>query len=401
MLTRGAVFRREIHHKTGGYSVYKGENIVACDLINEPVLREIDAARMSDPSLWQYKHLLPNSGYAFQQISLNLTATRFCPQEHLFLDTATLFLPSPRYQAVPFDFLVLATPYQWLFAVSQREGVIQKQFSHIYPRTIARLPWSDEILQHAKRLGTLREEYRMACARLYRAKDTLLTELRRVPTQSIMEIAKRHSTLAFRFPDSKDARKNAAWRRYTFSGNMLEYFDVNDAQVFEALSIIIPMLDLHDADKSKILNIEIPTTPQGLKEWHALAQRAEHTEPDKERRVALNELDSIVTKALGLTKKNLAFMRADLDKDPLFSRLKPAEPFSKKSARRGFLSGLDKAQRYTSPSDGTPAGGRASRGAGGRSPQPSRTMSGMAYDTDDLFYSVENNEPQGADSENA
>jgi len=56
MIRMGAAFRGEIHEaEKEGMDVFKGENIVACQLEGEPVNRNIDVNRMDDASLWRLR----------------------------------------------------------------------------------------------------------------------------------------------------------------------------------------------------------------------------------------------------------------------------------------------------------------------------------------------------------
>ena len=59
----------------------------------------------------------------------------------------------------------------------------------------------------------------------------------------------------------------------------------------------------------------------------------------------LKRLDDIVSEALGLTTKELKFMRDDLQTDPLFSRMEARFPFQAKTVR-GLLAQLTGADRY-------------------------------------------------------
>jgi hypothetical protein len=342
MLTMGAAFRGRAPVVATGYSVYKGENISACQLVEPPVREHIDIQHVDDPSLWSYPDILPAIGYAFQGISINLTACRFNPRQKVFLNTATLFFPAEAVEAVPFDFLVLSSMYQWLFAVSQREGVIAKGWSHVYPRTISRLPWSDRILEYAGEMETCRNDYLEACRQL---NQVLLEQLVAVtPLENLQERAERIDRMEMRWP-ANPIPDGEGWHRYSLFSGMFDYFYINDQEAFEMLEIILPVLGIDSVDQRAILLARIPSTPDGVEHWRAIMAGEDRIQAQAAKTVAIDRLDSMVATAFGLSEEDTAFIRQDLSNNSLFSRLRPTEPYSAHRLR-GLWSGLDRPDRY-------------------------------------------------------
>ena len=189
MIRMGAAFRGEIHQaEQGGMDVFKGENIVACQLEGDPVHRNIDVNRMDDASLWRFADLLPQRGFAFHRISTALTAAPFEPAKCVLLNTATLFFPAARLKDFPFDFLVLSRLYQYFFGLSQREAILFRARCNVYPTTLRRLPWSNKLAGQQAKLVKLRAEFLAACENLHRGEPVLLAKLEAAAHTTLKEI---------------------------------------------------------------------------------------------------------------------------------------------------------------------------------------------------------------------
>ncbi len=346
MIGRGAVFRRKVKYIDNGMPVYKGENISSCRVVEPPVERNIDVLAMDDPSFWRFPLILPEVGYAFQNISLNLTAALFNPRESVFLDTTTLFFPVKELEGFPFDFLILSSVYQWYFAMSQREAAVSLLWSHIYPRTVYRLPWNDKLIEYTERLHALRNNYLNSC---YQTNQVSLEQLYSIsPLETLEERAQRNQTLKIRW--SKLAENDTiieseleTWHRYYF--DLFDYFDVNDEQTYRMLAIILPVLKVTTADPSTILTVKLPSTAEGEKVWNELSSGAIRSNAEKVKKESLEKLDAIVAEAFGLTEEEEEFIKKDLETDPFLKKLKPIEPYTQRNLR-GFLSGLDSPDRY-------------------------------------------------------
>lgn len=341
MLGMGGAFRGQ-KYKTNskeGCNVYKGENILACQVIGPPAEENIDISKMDDPSFWKFTSVLPSVGFAFQQISLNLTAAKFNPHRQVFLNTATLFFPSKDVEQVPFDFLVLSSVYQWYFAVSQREGIIQKHYAHIYPRTIERLPWSEKISNYTDTINILRNKYLNACKE---SNKVVLNQLWQVPLESLRERAEKNKNLMILWLDSPQSDQH--WFRYSFEDDY-EFFYINDQKTYELLKILLPLIGINEANREEILKIKLPATSEGEAVWHKISSGKIKKEADNNKRKAIEELDNIIGKAFNLSEEEVEFIQSDLTNDSLFKKLKPKEPFSQKNIR-GLLSGLNKSNRY-------------------------------------------------------
>lgn len=343
MLGMGAAFRRRRFHRPDGLPVYKGEHILACQLLAErPADQGIDMQSMDDPSFWRFPDILPEISFAFQRISLNLTACCFNPRREAFLNTATLFFPDDQLKRFPFDFLVLSSLFQWYFAIALRAGAVECLWSDVYPRTVARLPWTEELAKKAPRLNALRKKYLEACRYL---NQDLLRQLydESIQMETLQERAMRQPHIEIRWPDGR-TEEGSNWYRYSFD-SLFDFFEINDRETYELLCIILPLLGISTADRGKILQIRLPATPEGVEKWKRVAEGAERIKCETEKEEVLAELDEIVVDAFGLRLEERKLIEKDLKKDPLLKRLRPIEPYTARQLR-GFWRGLDQSDRY-------------------------------------------------------
>ncbi len=341
MLRRGAVFRRRISIVDVGYPVYKGEHLMSCQIVGQPVLEHVDIQNVSDPSLWRFPDILPDIGYAFQRISLNLTACLFNPREKAFLDTAVIFIPDERV-SVPFDFLVLSSVYRWFYAVSQRVGVLAKSLrADIYSDTIERLPWSDRLLAYSDELRACREIYIEACRQTNQVLPEQFAAVE--PLETLQKIANNNAAIEMRW-SAISQPEGRGWHKYQFS-SIFEYFYINDPEIFRMLDIILPVLGVDEANRDSILSIKLPTTPEGIARWDDIHAGGARIGAEGEKAAAISRLDEIVSEALNIPAADMEFIRQDLANDNLFRRLRPAEPYSARRLR-GLWDGLDSHDRY-------------------------------------------------------
>ena len=158
MLGMGAAERRQSKMAANGEGLdfYKGENVTACLVEGAPAKEKILPDSLNDSSFWRYRDILPEVGYAFLQISLGITAAPFNPHERAFLNTATLLFPNEEWRDFPLDIALVSRVYQYYYALCLREGTLNSWRSHLYPRTLQRIPFPPGLLKKAKDLQKLR-----------------------------------------------------------------------------------------------------------------------------------------------------------------------------------------------------------------------------------------------------
>lgn len=343
---RGAVFRNRRGTRPQGYTVYKGENVTPCRLDGEPAERDIDPNAISDASLWKFPDSLPPIGYAAKQIALNLVVAPFDSRTTMLLDTAAVWFPEPRVSAVPIDFLVCSSIYQWVFAVAQREGVIQDAFSHVYPGTIERLPWSDGFIARAPELTALRSTYLDAAERVAQGREGLAERLAELDTETLADRVKRDESLSLRWPEAGVALDDETqWTRVQLGDEPFAYVDVSDPATAAELQRIIAIDPEPPTAARDVLRLRLPK-PESRADYDAAIADFLRGRAREEMLAALADLDVIVADVFGLSVAELAFVRDDLSTDPLFSLLRPGHPFEQRTFR-GLLENLARADRYS------------------------------------------------------
>ncbi len=339
MIGRGMVFRRQKH--PGNWKIYKGENILPCQFIDQPVETNIDVTRVSDPSFWRFPSVLPESAFAFQQICLLPNACRFNPQKHAFLDTTTLFFPERELANFPFDFLVLASIYRFYYLYCLREGIISDAFSHIYPRTLKKFPWSPKLKAYEEKLQMLREQYLQTCKVTNLDVAELVQE--KVPLKTLEEIGLARKDLKMRFSELGDEME-PGWP--TIRTSLFEWVQINDAKIAELLKEAMNVYGLQDLRMNEVLKLEIPDPydTRALVSWKEIVQGNMFNKASQKKEEVLQSLDEIAYDAFDLDQELRKILEQEKQKG-LMKLFKPYEPYSARKLR-GLLKGLDSAERY-------------------------------------------------------
>jgi hypothetical protein len=348
LITWGAAFRNQRGTIQNGYTVYKGENITPCQLDGDPVARNIDPSAISDASIWRFPDSLPPVAYAFRRIALNLIAAPVETRTTMVLNTASVWVPEDRVAMVPVDFLVCSTVYQWIFAVAQREGVIQDAFANVYPSTVERLPWSDVFVGQSDELIRIRLEYLSACDRVARGLEGLAETLAALDTETVAERIRRDPTLSLKWSDVATHTADddsTTWTRVQLGADLFHFVDVSDAATAGEIARILAVDPNQPAAQRDILRLRLPKS--GSVEKYETAINDFLNGRDKQDvAAAIDKLDQLVADAFSLTPDDIAFMRRDLTTDPLFKLLHPGHPFEQRTFR-GLLENLARADRYT------------------------------------------------------
>ena len=356
MIRMGAAFRGEVHEiKQGGMDVFKGENIVACQLEGNPVNQNIDVNKMDDASLWRFADILPQIGFAFHRISTALTCAPFAPKDCVILNTATLFFPRAELAKYPFDFLVLSRLYQFLFAFSQREAILFRARCNVYPSTIRRLPWSDKLAEHQNDLLKLRGEFLTACENLHRRKEVLREKLETSPHTTLKEIVTDAAKARVEWSEELLAGKTVkigAPVIYERDGlfviqpadDLLHWIAINDETIARCFLEGLKLQAEESLSRNVMTTLSIPK-PAALKPW--LKTVAEFDEENYEKSLdgILDKLDKIVAKAFKIPVTEVAFIKSEFQTDPMLRRVKPNLPFT---SRRlvGLRKNLAASDRY-------------------------------------------------------
>jgi len=278
MIRMGAAFRGQVHEaEKGGLDVFKGENIVACQLEGEPVNQKIDANKMDDASLWRFADILPKTGYAFHRISTALTCAPFKPSACIMLNTASLFFPRNDLAEFPFDFLVLSRLYQYFFGLSQREAILFRARCNVYPTTVRRLPWTNKLIEQQDKLRKLRQEFLGACENLQRREEVLLEQLEAAPHTTLKELVTDAAQAKVEWSEELAAGKAVKIGEpvvYERDGlfiiqpgdDLLHWIGINDETIARCFGEGLKLQREGTLTRNVMTGIPIPT-PGTLKQW--------------------------------------------------------------------------------------------------------------------------------------
>jgi hypothetical protein len=357
MIRMGAAFRGSRHRaESGGLPVFKGEHITACAIEGEPVERDIDVARMDDPSVWRLTGILPTRGYAFHQIAPALYCAPFDPAAMILLNTTSLFFPAERYADFPFDILVLSRLYQFVWALAHREGVLFRARAHIYPTTLRRLPWNDALLDSAAELSALRERFLAACQQLHQREDVLRERLATFGSTTVRQCLQANTTLRVEWSPALHAGEqcepgdpqltalDGQWR--VQPGDDLEHFALfNDAALAAAFAEGLRLHPEEGFRLARLLDLPIPA-PADVTRWQEEAARLSAEGGAAEIEATLDAVDACVAAAYGLTQEEVEAIWRDFETDPMLRRVQPNLPFAQRR-RLGLRTGLTASDRFT------------------------------------------------------
>jgi hypothetical protein len=361
MIRRGAVFRNMKVLATkadNAFDFYKGENISAGLIEGAPVARGLDIDEVSDSSLWRFRDILPNKGFAFLQISLGLTAAPFDPRKIALLDTATLFFPQKTLENFPFDLALSSRVYQYFYALALRQGAVSKLWSHLYPRNLRQLPWSDALLAHGAAIEALRPEYERLCKAVHNRRAALLDALGRRGTTTWGTLAR---TLQSRIrPSAALEAREAVWIdqprllavdeavwRIQLNGDLLAYVDVTHPSLGQALQAVLPLWQGESRTFDQLLSLDVPdaTALQTLPVWEAIVHDYDAGGSHLALDALFDRLDQWVGGALGLTGAQIKTVQAAMQTDAFLRHIRPSLPFAGR-AQRGLSVSLAASNRY-------------------------------------------------------
>jgi hypothetical protein len=359
MLTRGFVFRGQKETSTNGtgLAVYKGENIIAGELQGSPSLEDCDVALASDASLWRYRDILPNNGFAIAQVAHAPNAVRFDPGKVAFTDTATIFIPTERASQVPFDLIFLSNIYVFFAALAARMGVLRQCRSHMYPTNVALLPWNNALIERTPEIEAIRSRVVDACTNAEKANLALLKALADLKLRSLKEVLKSDRASTITWGDAfqqKDYSANVLSPRLEHTDNgyrvyisdgLFDWVELSDESsalgLYQALGVIVG----EEISKSDVLSLRLPHTPPELALWNTTLAKFHPESLEAEKKEAIRELDRLVGAALGLTTGDLETIWSECANDPFLKRITPRYPGTI-TRKQGFRTGLGAAERY-------------------------------------------------------
>ena len=359
MLTRGIVFRGQLRtSKRGGYDIFKGENILACEQIGDPVAKQVDVLAASDAALWRYADLLPSHGFAVARVAHCPNAVRFDARTTAFTDTATLFFPNAEWQGFPFDVLLLSRLYGFTYSLGARMGVLRLFRSDIYPTNLRLLPCPPRLLDIQTELEALRVPLVAACRQRFQAKVALREALATLRLATLKKRIQADSNVTIAFSESFETADyeitvNSPSLASVDEGVMvrpsrqqlLDGVRLSREDFAKGIVMALQLLDGEDVTRSRLLNLPIPVTPEECQQWETTVARFAEETLIADMEHQLDELDALIGAALDLDAEEIAFVQRECREDSFLSRIRPRFPGTD-TRRQGFRTGLDSAARY-------------------------------------------------------
>lgn len=366
LITDGAARRgKGTEGSDGGLDIYKGENVRTGGLVGQPTFRSMDVWNMSTASVWGYREILPRRMWAFPIITQVPCAAPFDPSQCALLNTVTVFGPREDLIDFPFDIAITSRIYGWYTLLSLRSSYQNMLRGHLYPTTIAQLPWTEELGRAAARLEDLRDPFFSACRRRYEAESEMRAQAEQlglVPLRDLFrKVAPRGSRLMF----SEHFDDGEAFTIALQPG--IGEVAPSDEPAEEDLSLVIsteghtlefPTLELRrlaesglrlaegmDMTKVGLLRLLMPPAEATAERVDELIRGFAPEALDAAVFDAVDRIDEVVGSALGLDVEDVEFVRRDMDEDPFLSRVQPRFPYFT-PAQRGRRRNLERTVRY-------------------------------------------------------
>ena len=358
MIRRGAVFRNQKIAATksvNAFDFYKGENISAGLIEGNPVEAGLDIDLVSDSSLWRFRDILPERGFAFLQISLGITGAPFDPKKMALLDTATLFFPQKSLALFPFDLTFSSRVYQYYYGLALRQGAVSKFWSHLYPRNLRQLPWCDALTTQAKVIEALRPEFERLCKAVNNRRAALSQALSLLGCTTWSVFARSYKA-KITPSEAFDARQavlidepklnqegNELWRIY-LSSNLLAHLDVTNEATANALFTVLTLWQGESRNYDQLLGQDVPSIAT-THDWQDAIAEYDAGGSQTALDALFDQLDSMVGSALGLSVEQIQTIQMATRSDAFLRHIRPSLPFSGR-ALRGLSSSLAASDRY-------------------------------------------------------
>lgn len=343
-----------------GLDLYKGENVRTGGFTGDPIFRSIDVWNLSTPSVWGYREILPPRMWALPILTQVPCAAPFDPTQAAVLNTVTVFGPRDDLLDFPFDLALTSRIYGWYTLLSLRSSYQNMLRGHLYPTTIAQLPWSEALVARASDLENIRERFFTACRRRFeaeaelkrRANQLALEPLRQVfrcmaPKGTALEYSEHFDTGedftvgAFHLPEDEDA-EGPVILTISDEGHSITLPTNALAQLIRAG---LQLIEGQEISKAALLRVPVPPSDEIAAELAELLASFEADALDVAVLECVDEIDAIVGQALGLDEDDIAFIQEELRSDPFLSRIRPRYPYFT-PALRGRRLNLERSQRY-------------------------------------------------------
>ena len=343
-----------------GLDVYKGENIRTGDLVGEPVFEGLDVANLSQPSVWRFPDLLPARMWCLPILEQVPCAASFDPKTTALTNTATVFGPRPDLEKFPFDMLLSSRIYGWFTLLSLRSSYQDMLRSHMYPRTIAKLPWSERVAAIGSKLVDMRKAFFSDCRARH---NTAADRSRRARDLGLVALQKAFAALTAKTDQLVFSREFAVERKFelaTASGSDLPQGEASCTVEVSAQGhcLTFPnetiagyarlgfeLAEGEEVSRSTLLCLSVPNDETKAQKLRTLLDEFDPVRIEAKVLEHVDQIDRLVGEALGLTVDDITFIQKDMRDDPFFSCVRPRYPYFT-PAQRGRRTSLESAHRY-------------------------------------------------------
>jgi hypothetical protein len=237
---------------------------------------------------------------------------------------------------------------------------------HLYPSTIAQLPWSADLEAASGRLEALREPFFGACRRRFEAEaelERLADGLGLRPLREVVRLNAPRESLNFsvHFDDEEpftvsmpqvgeiesaghddDPHFDDGALVVSGDGHALTF---PSAEIACLAAAAFRLANGKEVTRASILRL--PTPPDASTCERLTALLAEFAPDALERAVfeQVDQIDDVVGPALGLSAAEIEFVKREMESDPFLSRVRPRYPYFT-AALRGRRVSLEQGERY-------------------------------------------------------
>lgn len=341
-----------------GLDVYKDENIRTGSLVGDPQFKSMDVWNLSTPAFWKITNLLPARMWCLPILEQVPCAAPFDPKKIAVTNTATVFGPRPDLEEFPFDLLLTSRIYGWITLLSLRSSYQDMLRNHMYPVTIGKLPWSEDLTAVAADLEALRDPFFQSCRSRYDAGAELARQAKALPLVMLKEAFKaltaKSDKLVFSeefdtgdsFTVSAQAVLDGSDPLVVLISEEGHSLTLPNEQMAEYVRLGLTLLEGEAMSKTKLLALRVPHNATMADAVRELLATLDPLAVEAEVLAQVDAIDAVVGAALGLTPDEINFVQTDMRDDPFLSRVRPRYPFFT-PAQRGRRTSLESGARYT------------------------------------------------------
>jgi hypothetical protein len=308
--------------------------------------------------------ILPKRCYAVAQITTCPNAVPFDPEELVFTNTATVFVPRDDLSDVPFDLLLVSRIYRYFYALTCRMSYLNMNRSHVYPTNLRQLPWNDAISSVASQIEALRDDLVSACENHFRTEAAMFAALKALPLRPFKEAVKQNVkssggkvewSASFNNGSEKielsavcKARAEGDCWHIGMSDYLHDWVKVPDEASALGLATALAAragTEHKMVDRSILLEMAIPPDTATRADFDAIVTDYREADHAKAIDAVVDKIDNLIGPALGLNADDIASIRTDMTDDPFLKNITPRWPATE-TRIHGYRTGLDSSDRY-------------------------------------------------------